>query len=201
MVTPYRWLIRRVGADGLNLTAAGWLPPSVVAEAMEEFGWDERWIGKGNREEWTQPVRQLREQAHRLGLVRKHKGRLVLPVAVRRLGDDPVGLWFFVARSMAHRHRHDVKRDATLLLALELATGRAESQDEVLRRIGFGLEVLGWQAADGWGLTPDMVRDQVRGGWDVFTQLGAIGRLTALDAPDAPVLPEGRSFARAVLRS
>jgi hypothetical protein len=102
---------------------------------------------------------------------------------------------------MAHRHRHDVKRDATLLLALELATGRAESQDEVLRRIGFGLEVLGWQAADGWGLTPDMVRDQVRGGWDVFTQLGAIGRLSALDAPDAPVLPEGRSFARAVLRS
>ena len=201
MVTPYRWLIRRVGADGLNLTAAGWLPPSVVAEAMEEFGWDERWIGKGNREEWTQPVRRLREQAHRLGLVRKLKGRLVLPVAVRGLGDDPVGLWFSVARSLAHRHRHDAGRDATLLLALELAAGRTESQDEVLRRIGFGLEVFGWQAADGWGLTPDMVRGQVRDSWDVFAQLGVIGRLSALDAPDASVVPEGRSFARAVLRS
>ena len=201
MVAPYRWLIRRVGADGLDLTAAGWLPPAVVAEAMDEFGWDERWIGKGNREEWTQPVRRLREQAHRLGLVRKLKGRLVLPVAVRGLGDDPVGLWFSVSRSLAHRHRHDAGRDATLLLALELAAGRTESQDEVLRRIGFGLEVFGWQAADGWGLTPDMVRGQVRDSWDVFAQLGVIGRLSALDAPDASVVPEGRSFARAVLRS
>ncbi|WP_298585322.1 plasmid pRiA4b ORF-3 family protein [uncultured Kocuria sp.] len=201
MTAPYRWLIRRVGADGLALTAAGWLPPAVVAEAMDEFGWDERWIGKGNREEWTQPVRRLREQAQRLGLVRKLKGRLVLPVAVRKLDDDPVELWSFVARSLAHRHGHDAERDATLLLALELAAGRAGSQDGMLRRIGFGLEILGWQAADGWGLTPDMVRNQVRSSWDVFAQLGAIGELSALDAPDAPVPPEGRAFVRAVLQS
>ncbi|MFI7495310.1 plasmid pRiA4b ORF-3 family protein [Kocuria sp. M4R2S49] len=198
LTAPYRWLIRRIGADGLALTAAGWLPPAVVAEAMDEFGWDERWIGKGNREEWTQPVRRLREQAQRLGLVRKLRGRLVLPAVVRKLRDDPAELWSFVARSLAHKHRHDAERDAALLLALELATGHAGSRDEAVWRIAFGLEVLGWQAADGWGLTPDMVRGQVRDTWDVFAQLGALGDLFG---PDAPVPPAGRAFARAVLQS
>lgn len=172
--------------------------PAVVAEAMDDFGWDERWIGKGNREEWTQPVRRLREQAQKLGLVRKFKGRLVLPLAVRKLVDNPVELWTFLARSLAHKHRHDAEHDGTLLLALELASGHAGSRNEMLRRIVFGLEVLGWQAVDGWGLTPDMVRDQVRGSWDVFAQLGAVG---GLFGSDAPVPPEGRAFARAVLGS
>ena len=39
MTAPYRWLARRIGPDGLTLTAAGWLPPAVVHEAMTELGW------------------------------------------------------------------------------------------------------------------------------------------------------------------
>jgi hypothetical protein len=48
MTAPYLWLTRRIGPEGLSLTAAGWLPPAVVREAMTELGWAKDWIGKAN---------------------------------------------------------------------------------------------------------------------------------------------------------
>ncbi len=89
MTAPYRWLARRIGPDGLALTAAGWLPPAVVHEAMTELGWARHWIGKANREDQTLPVLLLRESAQQLGLIRKIKGRLVLTSAAKRLGMTP----------------------------------------------------------------------------------------------------------------
>jgi hypothetical protein len=124
MTAPYLWLTRRIGPDGLSLTAAGRLPSTVVREAMTELDWAKDWIGKANREDQTLPVLQLRESAQRLGLIRKIKGRLVLTSAAKRLLDDPAGLWVFLAQSIAHRHRHDSERDATLLLLLEVAAGK-----------------------------------------------------------------------------
>jgi len=199
MVAPFLWLIRRVGPDGLDLTAAGWLSPAVVRQAVAELGWEDRWIGKQNREDQTWPVRQLREQAQRLGLLRKLKGRLLLSVAARPLLDDPVGLWFFLARSLAHRHRHDAERDATLLLALEVATGRGATADDCLPAVGFGLEALGWSAGDGWGLPPEAVEHVLRDSEGVLVELGVLQ-----DSPGrakAASTPEVRAFARAVLRS
>jgi hypothetical protein len=198
MVAPYLWLIRRVGADGLDLTAAGWLPPAVVRQAMTDLGWEDRWIGKQNREDQTWPVRQLREQAQRLGLLRKLKGRLLLSVAARPLLEDPVGLWFFLARSLAHRHRHDAERDATLLLALELAADRGTDHD-CLPAVGFGLEVLGWSAGDSWGLPPEAVRHILRDSEGVLVELGVLQ--DSLGRAKAASTPAARAFARAVLRS
>ena len=62
MVRRYAWLVRRTGA-GLALTQAGWLPPAVVTEAMDALWPDDRWIGKRNREDLTEPVRRLRASA------------------------------------------------------------------------------------------------------------------------------------------
>ncbi len=39
MTAPYLWLIRRIGHDGITLTAAGWLPPAVVQQAMTAAVW------------------------------------------------------------------------------------------------------------------------------------------------------------------
>ncbi len=50
MVEPYRWLLGRVGTDGIALTGAGYLPPVHVSAAMDELGLADEWIGKGNRE-------------------------------------------------------------------------------------------------------------------------------------------------------
>jgi hypothetical protein len=95
-VEPYRWFLERVG-ERLPLTSAGYLPPAVVAEIMQRFGWDAHWFGKGNREDLTIPVAQLRESARQLGLVRVYRGRLKCTEAGRRLRDDPAGLWRHVS--------------------------------------------------------------------------------------------------------
>jgi hypothetical protein len=135
MIAPYHlWLTRRIGHDGLSLTAAGWLPQAVVHEAMTELGWTRDWIGKANREDQTLPVLRLRESAQHLGLIRKIKGRIVLTSATKRVLDDPMQLWLFLAQAIAHRHRHDSQRDAPLLLLLEVAGGKRTVWDGRLPR-------------------------------------------------------------------
>lgn len=48
MVRPWRVLLDQVG-DGLDLTAAGYLPPRVVRAVFDQLGLEDYWIGKGNR--------------------------------------------------------------------------------------------------------------------------------------------------------
>ncbi|TYC96858.1 plasmid pRiA4b ORF-3 family protein [Arthrobacter echini] len=199
MIAPYLWLIRRIGDDGVRLTAAGWLPPIVVHQAMTELGWTERWIGKANREDQTLPILELRESAQRLGLVRKLKGRLILTSAAKHLLDDPTGLWLLLARALAHRHHHDSERDAALLLLLEFAAGNRTQWSDYLDAVAFGLSALGWRTRSGDELEPTAVHALLTGTRKVLLNLGA---LTDRDRQETnTVTPQGRAFARAALRS
>lgn len=198
MTAPYLWLIRRIGPDGLTLTAAGWLPPNVVHQAMTELGWTDRWIGKANREDQTPPVLHLRESAQRLGLIRKIKGRLILTSAAKRLLDDPGGLWLFLARALVHRHRHDAEQDAALLLLLEVATGQRTDRDACLDVVSFGLGALGWRTRAGDDLEPTAVHALLTQTRDVLLNLGILND-TVLRADT--VTPQGKAFARAALHT
>lgn len=199
MTTPYLWLIRRIGIDGLSLTAAGWLPPAVVREAMTELGWAKDWIGKANREDQTLPVLQLRESAQRLGLIRKIKGRLVLTSATKRLLDDPAGLWLFLARAIAHRHRHDSERDAAVLLLLEVAAGKSAEWADYLEAVSFGLGALGWSTRTGAELEPNTVQALLVDAQEVLLNLGIFDDRFGLKA--STVKAPGQAFARAALHS
>lgn len=199
MTAPYLWLTRRVGIDGLSLTAAGWLPPTVVREAMTALGWAKDWIGKANREDQTLPVLQLRESAQRLGLIRKIKGRLVLTSAAKRLLDDPAGLWLFLARAVAYRHRHDSERDATLLLLLEVAAGKRTGWADYLEAVSFGLGALGWRTPTGAELEPSTVQALLVDAREVLLNLGIFDDPLGLEANT--VKPPGQAFARAALHS
>lgn len=199
MTAPYLWLTRRIGLDGLSLTAAGWLPPAVVREAMTGLGWAKDWIGKANREDQTLPVLQLRESAQRVGLIRKVKGRVVLTSAAKRLLDDPTGLWLFLARAIAHRHRDDSERDATLLLLLEVAAGRRTEWADYLEAVSFGLGALGWSTRTGGGLEPNTVHSLLVDAHDVLLNLGIFDDRFGLKP--SSVKPPGQTFARAALHS
>lgn len=199
MTAPYLWLTRRVGLDGLSLTAAGWLPPTVVREAMTELGWAKDWIGKANREDQTLPVLQLRESAQRLGLIRKIKGKLVLTSAAKRLLDDPAGLWLFLARSIAHRHRHDSERDAALLLLLEVAAGKRTSWANYLEAVAFGLEALGWRTHTGAELEPETIQALLVDAHEVLLNLGIFN--DRFEPKANRVKAPGQAFARAALHS
>jgi hypothetical protein len=99
-VRPYVWLIDRVGDDGIKLTAAGYLPPVHVEAAFTELDLADAWIGMGNREQLTIPVLHLRESAQRMGLLRKHRGRLMVTARGKAARSDPLALWFQLAERM-----------------------------------------------------------------------------------------------------
>ena len=198
MVRPFVWLIRRVGAEGLKLTQAGWLPPTVVSDAVRELGWEDRWIGKMNREDQTMPIMTLRANAQRLGLLRKLKGRLVLTATAKRLLDDPIALWRHLAGGVASRQRIEATLHATLLLAVEVASGRHQTIGDYLQPIAFGLDVLGWARPDGMPLDSIDVHHVIRDSRGVFEALGVF-ELHKWSTGGATA--GGREFARAVLQA
>ncbi|MHA7283176.1 hypothetical protein [Arthrobacter sp. TMS2-4] len=180
----------------MNLTTAGWLPPAVVYQAMTELGWAEHWHGEANREDQTLPVLRLRESAQRLGLIRRIKGRLVLTAAARRLLEDPVGLWHFLAHALTHRHRHDAERDATVLLLIDITAGKRTKWDVCLDAVAFGLGALGWRTRAGTELEVADVHELLREPREALRNLG----IFASHRRATPtVTSQGRAFARAAL--
>jgi hypothetical protein len=88
LTETYRIFLDVVG-DGVALTAAGYLPPTVVEEIAARTGVAEWWIGKANREDMTHPVAEIRSTARALGLVSVRKGRLSPTAAAQRCAGDP----------------------------------------------------------------------------------------------------------------
>jgi hypothetical protein len=94
------WLLNRAGGRGIRLTAAGYLPPTVVTAAMDELGWREKWIGSCTREDTTAPVLYLRETAQQLKLLRKYRGQLLLTKTGAALRDDTDALRRHLTKSL-----------------------------------------------------------------------------------------------------
>lgn len=92
LTETYRTFLDVVG-DGVALTAAGYLPPTVVERIAERTGIVDWWIGKANREDLTYPVADIRTTARALGLVSVRKGRLSPTAAATRVREDPLALW------------------------------------------------------------------------------------------------------------
>jgi len=141
MVRPYAWLLDRAGDEGIRLTGAGYLPPAHVEAAATELGLLEDWIGKGNRESQTLPVLHLRETATKMGLLRKHRGMLLLTAAGRRLRTDPVSLWWHLAERMPPRSARTLAGIGWALaggtpLSILDADRAAWDTRNVLRRLG-----------------------------------------------------------------
>jgi hypothetical protein len=165
LTTPVRLVLDAVG-DGLDLTAAGYLPPRVVQSIFDALGGDEQWIGKGNREDQTLPVALLRNEVRRIGLIRKAKGRLLLTTLGRRLRDDPVRLLDHVLTRLG-TPGPDFDRIATRLALLAIAGGvpvgsvRAEWRDQsaLAEAVCRVLAFAGWRhSGGGWVDRGDVVR-------------------------------------------
>lgn len=142
---PWRVLLRHVG-EGVTLTKAGYLPPAVVEGLIAELGLDEIWIGKGNREDLTQPVLRLREQAQQLGLLRKAKGRLTPTAAARRAAGDPVALLRHIAGRLPLGQHEDEHLAGWAALVATAAGQERKATDEAIAEI---LTSLGWTVVGG----------------------------------------------------
>lgn len=195
MVRRYTWLVDRVGAEGITLTGAGYLPPRDVEAAVDELGLGEEWIGKGNRENQTLPVWELRESARELGLVRKYRGRLVLTPRGRAVRGDPLALWWHLAEKTPPRSRDASARQAGLLLLVAVAAHTEEDLDSAVA--GF-LDAMGWMKSDGSPVTRSLAHNAA---WDTMAVLRKLGAIVAQHNWEhrASPTPEGVTFARAAL--
>ena len=197
MVRPYSWLLDHVGAEGIRLTGAGYLPPAHVEAAVAELDLGREWIGKGNREVQTVPVLHLRESATRMGLLRKHRGMLLTTSRGRALCEDPAGLWWHLAERMPPRSADRCETQAGLLLLAAIAARFPDDLDAFLAR---QLDAIGWISGDGTSLTGSAA---AHAAWDTRTVLLRLGGFSydrqsfRLGKPT----PEGITFARAALRS
>ncbi len=154
MVRHYVWLLDRVGNDGLKLTSVGYLRPVDVEAAFVELQVSDRWIGKGNREDHTVPVRDLRTSAQALGLVRKHRGSLQRTAQGRMLRDDPLRLWWHIVGRFPLGKRDSIEEHASIVSLLGVAAGRDVRSVDFERVLDGVLGALGWRTETGAPLEP-----------------------------------------------
>lgn len=195
MVRPYAWLLDRVGARGIKLTSAGYLPPAHVSAAFTELGLADEWPGQGSREADTWPVLHPRESAQRLGLLRKRKGELLQTSRGRAVVDDPVALWWHLAERMPIPSGDQFERHAGLLFLVAIAGGPGDDAEEAVAHI---LGSIGWMLPDGTAPTSWEARAAARDSYDVLRRLGAITSERFPFGPDTPTM-DGALFARAAL--
>ncbi|MFF0818441.1 plasmid pRiA4b ORF-3 family protein [Rhodococcus sp. NPDC003318] len=141
-----RWLLRRVGDDGITLTSSGYLPPVHVTAAREELEWGDWWWRPSTRESDSQAFGWLRESGRAFGLTRKYRGRLLLTKRGSALLHRDQDLWEYVLATLP-LGREQIERDAGRLLLLATAAGAtaAERQGAMVQ----GLTALGWCNEDG----------------------------------------------------
>jgi hypothetical protein len=196
VVRPFTVLLDTVG-DGVKLTAAGYLPPAVVQTIFDELDMGDEWIGKGNREDLTVPVLQLRETAQQLKLLRKYKGRLVPTARGRSLAGDPVGLWSHLANALplGGRDAADAEWQAGVLLLALMASGSTDNAEVTVAKLLTG---LGWAVGDGQPIDRRTVTGLIAADVHLLRQLGAFARDRRSGWPGT-VTPDGIALARAAL--
>lgn len=196
MVSPYRWLLDRVGADGIKLTGAGYLPPVHVEAAMADLALGDEWISKGNREVQTMPVLHLRESAQAMGLLRKHRGTLLLTKRGQSVRNDPLALWWHLAEQMPQASKESYETQARLILLAVLAAQSNEDPDNTIAEI---LTAIGWRTSDGSPMTSWTASQAV---WDtnmVLSRLGAFDIDRGISRWTEKPTPQCVAFARAAL--
>ncbi|MEU6584636.1 plasmid pRiA4b ORF-3 family protein [Nocardia sp. NPDC046763] len=193
-VRPYTCLLEHLGRDGVTLTSAGYLPPAIVESVFTDLSMAANWIGKGNREDLTPPVHLLRESAQSLGLVRKHRGKLLPTPKARALHNDPVGMWWHLAERVAAQIGKYGDEPALVYL-VTVAAGVTEGVDQI---------VLGQLPAIGWTHPGDSAPADVRVYGRVVSQVVDVFERMDLLRRDRKIRgkrfdPAAREFARSVL--
>ncbi|MGP0079841.1 plasmid pRiA4b ORF-3 family protein [Mycobacterium sp.] len=195
-VRPYAWLIDRVGDDGIKLTTAGYLPPVHVEAAFTELDLADAWIGMGNREQLTIPVLRLRESAQRMGLLRKHRGRLMVTARGKAARSDPSALWFQLAERMPLTSKDLCEEQAGLLFLIAVAAGENDPDGFVADM----LDAIGWKHRDRTPITTSSAAHITRNTRDVLRRLRLLAPDSRVAKPER-VTPQAVAFARAAVRS
>ncbi len=193
-VRPWQVMLSVAGAEGIPLTSAGWMRPAAVESIYQALRLEESWIGKGNREDVTPPVAELRAQVVAAGLLRKYRGRLVLTRLGRQVDGDASAIWEALAARLVPRGDVPFVRDCTVLLLLHVAAGWPAG-DATLDDVARLLTRAGWATRDGYPVNAGQVASTVKTTHDHLVRLEGSKRPT----PWGQSTPTQRAMARAAL--
>jgi hypothetical protein len=152
----YQWFLDRAKDGGIPLTTAGYLRPADVGEASKVVPVMSDWIGKRNREIQCYPLLRFREGVQSLGLLRKHKGTLLLTKAGVAAQRDAGRLWEHLAGRLIPKSNEKFEAQATLLM-LAFAAASAGSKLPFDKMTAL-LAELGWRYSDGRSISESSLR-------------------------------------------
>ncbi|OBH00926.1 hypothetical protein A5698_08380 [Mycobacterium sp. E136] len=189
----FRWFLDRASEGGIPLTSAGYLKPADVTVATKVVPAMGDWPGNSDREVHCPPLLEFRQSLQSLGLLRKHKGVLLLTKAGAAAQRDPVALWGHLARRLAPADERTFDGQASLLLLAY--TGASENGDLPVDEIAAALTGLGWRHSDGEPLR----------GYELYrlpthTVLVNVSDKSRVWAQGSRVTPAASALARATLR-
>ncbi len=157
------------GDAGLRLTEAGHLPPAEVSAAVHELkvpapgGWP--------RENQVPRVRQLRESAQAMGLLRKEHGQLLVTTRGAELRSRPDALWWHLAERMPLRSATACEVQPGLILLVCVAARCTDTLNGTIARM---LSAIGWMNSDGGPLTGAEASRATAGTHATLRWLGAL---------------------------
>lgn len=189
----YQWFLDRANDGGIPLTSAGYLKPTDVAAATEVLPAMGDWPGSSDREVHCPPLLHFRQTLQSLGLLRKHKGVLLLTKAGAAAQRDPAALWAHLARRAAPTDERTFEAQASLLL---LAYAGSSGDDDLpLVEIAAVLTELDWRHADG-----EVVREGDLYWLPAYLALVNVSDRPRIWAQRRWISPAAAALARAALR-
>ncbi len=173
--------------DGVELTDRGYLPRPIVERALATLWKPNEWPFPPGEELDTAPVLRVRRMLRRLGLVRRHHGRLLPTAHARGMSADR--MWTTLVSRFVGADYHPDTIAAEVVFA-EVARGRrASDTTDLLTEI---LTAEGWTHRDGGGAAGPVPADSVESlSGDVLADLTALAEIPS---------PDGARLAAALLR-
>ncbi|WP_344721412.1 plasmid pRiA4b ORF-3 family protein [Nesterenkonia halobia] len=178
-LVPHQWFLDRA-AEGIPLTAAGWMAPDAVSAAAEVIPSAREWIGKKNREQGTIPVLHFRRMMQRFGLLHRHRGELRLTQVGRAAQHDVEVLWDQLASALpladGDEFEHDVARVELLVIA---DSGESAADLSEVPRL---LEAMLWTGPDGEVLPPSVRHSVIHSPSHLLAEVGEHRRSREADS-------------------
>lgn len=138
LAVPYQVLLQVLGREGVPMETPDRLPADAVRAIMDGLQDTRYCVDCRSNETSAEPVRVLREQATRMRLVRRFRGRLVPLKRVWNMREDAAALCRFVAARLFERIEWP---DRLANIAYTLATMDGTAADEEWRAARFVLGV------------------------------------------------------------